>query len=237
MITSEEIEKKSLLFSLIPIDLCSISSLADSPDGFVKNGLTISRKDSRFSFSFYTSTPAQKEALMKDVQACISALPPINEESKKQYDQEFQKQIQETSEEQKGKISNKFKKFIPKPYNYPLMKKDTLSTYIKSLESNDSKLNQINLAKSNLKVKGVQSLSLALQENTSNSLTHLILSGNTIEDKGAISLANSIRDDSRLNVLILDNNSIQQAGALAIAELLKRISNLRELNMAENAIG
>jgi Leucine-rich repeat (LRR) protein len=91
-------------------------------------------------------------------------------------------------------------------------------------------------------------MTLAQSAQNNNVLTHIVLSGNNMEDKGRKFRGNSLRVVGlqalvpsldkvfpKLISILLDGNGIHQASP--IIEILRRAKNLYELNIADNQIG
>lgn len=73
-------------------------------------------------------------------------------------------------------------------------------------------------------------------------LESINLSGNAVDDRGAIALArllsrSNVRGNSALRTILLDNNAIGNDGALAFAEVLEDSKTLETLGLTGNSIG
>jgi len=110
------------------------------------------------------------------------------------------------------------------------------ATYLVNGLTNNTKLQELNLARNDIGNAGCESIA-SLLDNPNCNLQKLSLYKNNIDDKGAITLANGLANYIKLQELVLDGNSIGNAGCEAIASLLGNSNcNLQELILSLNYI-
>ena len=68
-------------------------------------------------------------------------------------------------------------------------------------------------------------------------ITKLVLSENSITDRGATALAEMLKENKTLQQLDVSDNSIGDGGATALAEMLKENKTLQQLGVSSNSIG
>ena len=68
-------------------------------------------------------------------------------------------------------------------------------------------------------------------------ITKLVLSENSITDRGATTLAEMLKENRTLQHMNVSNNSIGVGGVTALAEMLKENRTLQHMNVSSNSIG
>jgi Ran GTPase-activating protein (RanGAP) involved in mRNA processing and transport len=188
------------------------------------------RTDVTQSTAIYAPSAAVKDKWIKEIKACIAALPPIVVE---------QKVMTTHAAPLKDKAPSLFKlgkllKGEIQPIKSGKASKE-LQAAIQSVESNDASFTKLMLPKAGMKAKGMKHLAAALLNNSV--ITQMVLPYNNIEDKGANRLAAALHDGlvGKLTTLILDGNGIRESAALV--EIVRKAKALTELSLAENNLG
>ena len=95
-------------------------------------------------------------------------------------------------------------------------------------------LTHLNISANRIQDAGARALADCLR--TNNALTHLDISANRIPDAGARELADCLRTNKTLKHLDISDNYIQAAGARALADCLRANDALKHLDISDNRI-